>query len=170
MRCGSRVRGIMPSQKPRRTRPMRIVTCSSRGRDSRRRLRAVRCVRTGLRRRSRKQEQLQLTDADERENGADCGGILRTKNESCCCIRENHSCYPRSSASVSCCFFFFSNQSGCYLPLALRSFQFMMVLNPMMNVPCVCQRQNGRMVNITTCPLPSGESMTLGRLERFSPP
>ncbi len=42
-------------------------------------------------------------------------------------------------------------QSSCrYLPFALRSFQFMIVLNPMMNVPCVCHRQNGRMVNITT--------------------
>jgi len=35
---------------------------------------------------------------------------------------------------------------------ALKSFQFMMALSPMMNVPCVCQRHMGRMVNITMCP------------------
>jgi hypothetical protein len=33
---------------------------------------------------------------------------------------------------------------------ASRSFQFRIALNPRKNVPCVCQRQNGRMANMTT--------------------
>lgn len=33
---------------------------------------------------------------------------------------------------------------------ASRSFQFMMALKPSEYVPCVCQRQKGRMANITT--------------------
>src|SRR5688572_25124438 len=46
----------------------------------------------------------------------------------------------------------------------------MMVLKPMMYVPWVCHRQNGRIANITTWPFPTGESMTVGRLDRASPP
>ena len=38
---------------------------------------------------------------------------------------------------------------------ASRSFQLRIVLNPRKNVPCVCQRQNGRMANDTTWPWPT---------------
>ena len=44
-----------------------------------------------------------------------------------------------------------------------------MALNPRKNVPWVCHRQNGRMANITTCPLPTGASTTWARPARASP-
>ena len=37
-------------------------------------------------------------------------------------------------------------------------------------MPCVCQRQNGRIANITTWPLPSGASTTCARLASAWPP
>ena len=46
---------------------------------------------------------------------------------------------------------------------AFRSFQFRIALKPRKNVPCVCQRQNGRIANITTWPLPIGASTTCAR-------
>src|SRR5438270_3225102 len=48
---------------------------------------------------------------------------------------------------------FLQFQPGNYFP-AFRSFQFKIELNPRMNVPCVCHRQNGRIANITRCPSP----------------
>src|SRR5450759_5937357 len=53
---------------------------------------------------------------------------------------------------------------------ASRSFQFRIVLKPRKKFPCVCQRQNGRFANITTCPLPIGASMATARPAIASPP
>jgi len=49
---------------------------------------------------------------------------------------------------------------------ASRSFQFRIALKPRKNVPWVCHRQNGRMANITTWPLPSGASTSWARLDK----
>src|SRR6185436_1076014 len=53
---------------------------------------------------------------------------------------------------------------------ASRSFQFRIVLKPRKKFPCVCQRQNGRLANITTWPLPIGASMATARPVSASPP
>src|SRR6185503_18502391 len=53
---------------------------------------------------------------------------------------------------------------------ASRSFQFRIVLKPRKKFPCVCQRQNGRLANITTWPLPIGASMATARPVIASPP
>src|SRR5574341_794450 len=50
-----------------------------------------------------------------------------------------------------------------------RSFQFRMALNAKAKLPCVSQRQNGRIANSTTCPRPSGTSTTAGRPASSSP-
>src|SRR5262245_16347858 len=52
---------------------------------------------------------------------------------------------------------------------ASKSFQFMIALNPIAYVPCDCQRQNGRMANMTTCPWPTFSSTNCARLDNNSP-
>src|SRR5207249_10009811 len=53
---------------------------------------------------------------------------------------------------------------------ASRSFQFRIVLKPRKKFPCVCQRQNGRLANMMTCPLPIGASIATARPASDSPP
>src|SRR5690348_17533926 len=45
----------------------------------------------------------------------------------------------------------------------------MIALNPIAYVPCDCQRQNGRIANITTCPWPTFSSTSCARLDNNSP-